>query len=103
MTEGQRAMAVAVIYPETKQGKKQTSSERKMFLVLGCQWPAQSFRYAPQQVNAVLSGGKSLDEAYKVAHDANLYEGEEVRFAELRKGGSNLVTSWLRSGCRPLR
>ncbi len=67
MTKGQRAMAVAKIYPETEQGKRKTSLKNSEVGVsrqyIG--FARTVLRYAPDLADNVLAGLVSLDAAYQ--------------------------------------
>ena len=87
MTKGQRAMAVAKIYPKPEKGgrgktvrlpdglSKQRISEARTVL-----------QYAPDLADNVLSGSASLDVAYKTARERkNAASSEETQLAKLRE------------------
>ncbi|MCX2972991.1 hypothetical protein EYC87_05255 [Halieaceae bacterium IMCC8485] len=66
MTKGQRAMAVAMMYPEGQQGKKDNIAK----LLGSGEYLRQArtvLKYAPEYTDAVLAGAKSLSEAYEEA------------------------------------
>ena len=72
MTKGQRAMAVAKIYPASeKGGRGKKSSKTEEFKVTGAHLSrARTFlRYAPDLAANVLTGSSSLDVAYKTARE----------------------------------
>ena len=67
MTRGQRAMAVAVIYPETRQGKRSTSFVTKKVTAGGLSKARTVLQYAGDLAESVLAGATSLDQAYETA------------------------------------
>lgn len=65
MTKGQRAMAVAMMYPEGQKGKKLNYSTG---VDKGYVSQARTvLKYAPEYTESVLAGAKSLSEAYEEA------------------------------------
>lgn len=97
MTKGQRAMAVARMYPEPEKGgrgNKINSSKNEDFKKISTGNLSQArtiIAYAPDFVDSVISGAVSLSDAYKEAkarkEDA---ESEESRFAELQAQAPDL-------------
>ena len=72
MSKGQRAMAVALIYPDTEQGKKsddETSSVTEEVAPSRLSYARTIIKYAPDLAANVLAGSASLDEAYKTARE----------------------------------
>ena len=81
MTKGQRAMAVAKIYPEPEQGKRKTSLETKQVGIsrTNLSFTRTALQYAPHLANNVLTGSSSLDDAYKTARERNATMVEPAR------------------------
>ena len=79
MTKGQRAMAVAKIYPEPEQGKRKTSSVTKEVGTSRLSYARTALQYAPHLANNVLTGSSSLDDAYKTARERNATMVEPAR------------------------
>ena len=87
MTKGQRAMAVAKIYPK-EMGRKAKSGKLARNLGLSTERIRQArtvLTYAPDLAANVLTGSASLDEAYKKARDrkdatsyASFWQHQEV-------------------------
>ena len=77
MTKGQRAMAVAKIYPEPEQGKRKTSLETKQVGIskTNLSFARTVLAYAPDLATNVLTGSSSLDEAYKTARERDAMMG----------------------------
>lgn len=71
MTKGQRAMAVAMMYPEgAKGGRGKTSdilSGLSSYMVKQVGIARTVLKYAPEYTESVLAGAKSLSEAYEEA------------------------------------
>ena len=84
MTKGQRAMAVAMIYPKrTPRGQSSVSEGISYERVSSAR---TILRYAPDLASNVLSGAASLDDAYKVARDRKAASvSEESQLADLRQ------------------
>ena len=81
MTKGQRAMAVATIYPDTNPGKKKTSSETEE--VGGVSQAILSrarsvLQYAPDLSANVLTGSASLDDAESSRAKAGVWGPAEL-------------------------
>lgn len=75
LTKGQRAMAVARLYPATHPGQKQTSPVSGEVSKTRLGYARAVLRWAPELADAVLSGALGLDAAHAVAQerkDANL-------------------------------
>jgi len=66
MTKGQRAMAVAKIYPDTEQGKRKTSLETKQVGVskTNLSFARTVLQYAPDLADNVLIGAVTLYATY---------------------------------------
>ena len=72
MTKGQLAMAVAMIYPDTEQGKKsddETSSVTEEVAPSRLSYARTVLTYAPDLAANVLTGSASLDDAYKTMRE----------------------------------
>lgn len=85
MTKGQRAMAVALIYPEPDKrgrGNKGKSSDSDGFSQTRLREARAVLRFSPELAQQVLNGVKSLDEARK---DVELYGGDEAARARRLK------------------
>lgn len=63
MTKGQRAMAVAKIYPQGNQGKKTLSVSKEVASGAHISNARTVIAFAPELADAVLAGAVSLDEA----------------------------------------
>jgi hypothetical protein len=77
MTKGQRAMAVATIYPEAKRGRGNKdeagkAAEAKGFSATRLLQARIVLKWAPELGTAVLSGAHSLDSAYEIATERML-------------------------------
>ena len=68
LTKGQRAMAVAKITPK-QPGKKRTSTASVGVSAQRISYARAVLEFAPDLADAVMSGAKSLDEAYETAQD----------------------------------
>jgi hypothetical protein len=97
MTKGQRAMAVAMIYPDDRKGGRGKSDTRKyaetsqlsMRLV---QQARTVLRHTPDATPLVISGALSLDMAYKNAQDlVRAAEGEQGVMRNLRAKAPDLA------------
>jgi hypothetical protein len=92
-------MAVAKIYPEAPRGRGKVDPAMPIkgeatspFSYRLVQQARAVLQYAPHLASAVLSGGMSLDAAYKEAHDTKLAsESEEARFTLLREQAPDLA------------
>ncbi len=83
MTKGQRAMAVAKIYPEPEKGgrgKKSSKTEGFKVSAANISYARTVLQYAPDLAANVLTGSSSLDDAYKTARE--------------RKRGAGVRRSW---------
>ena len=92
MTKGQRAMAVAMIYPERQKGGRGKTSQAKTSAKIGgfsmdlIDKGRAVLCYAPDLAANVLSGVESLDAAYKTAGDRKTAaSSEETQLDELRE------------------
>jgi len=88
MTVGQRAMAVAIIYPDPEKGGRGQKATVSVEFISPqrLSYARTVLRHAPDLSANVLSGSISLDAAYKVASDLKLgATGEVLRLARLRK------------------
>ncbi len=87
LTKGQRAMAVAMIYPgPEKGGRGKKSFATKEFSQAALSKARTVLERTPDLPVSVLSGSTSLDEAYKEASDLKAgATGEVLRLATLRK------------------
>jgi hypothetical protein len=67
--KGQRAMAVAKIYPEPQKGGrgKRNSSVTKEFSGARISMARSVLEFAPDLADSIMSGARSLDDAYKTA------------------------------------
>ena len=80
MTKGQRAMAVAMIYPDPVKIKRAGSSKTEE-LGAGAylSYARTVLRFAPDLADGVLTGSTSLDEAYKTARERKAAASSEER------------------------
>lgn len=81
MTKGQQAMTVACIYPEKSKGGRGVNSTLNVeFSSNYLSYARTILEYAPDLVNQVKSGGKSLNDAYKTALQRKIAatEGDEA-------------------------
>lgn len=97
MTKGQRAMAVARVYPEAKRGRGNidpAKGEVSAHLSYRRVQEARTvLKYAPDQADLVLSGAVSLDDAYcKAQESKNAANSVEQRFARLKSEWPDLAT-----------
>jgi hypothetical protein len=76
MTKGQRAMAVAMIYPESQQGKRNaaTSSVSGDVSATRIKMARTILKWAPELASQVLAGAAVLDKAYSIATDRKTAE-----------------------------
>ncbi len=79
MTKGQRAMAVAKIYPETEQGKQSTSVKITEVSSGYLSHARTVLQFAPDLADGVLTGSTSLDAAYKTARKSAALERHSPR------------------------
>jgi hypothetical protein len=72
MTKGQRAMAVAMIYPEPEKGGRGNSSKIEGFGVANAyvSYARTILKFAPELAPGVLAGSEKLDIAYQEAKAA---------------------------------
>ena len=87
LTKGQRAMAVAMIYPkpERGRGKKDPAKGTEQVSYSRVKVARTVLQYAPDLADNVLSGAESLDAAYKTAGDRKTAaSSEETQLAKLR-------------------
>jgi len=75
-TKGQRAMAVAMIYPESQQGKRNaaTSSVSGDVSATRIKMARTILKWAPELASQVLAGAAVLDKAYSIATDRKTAE-----------------------------
>ena len=94
MTKGQRAMAVARIYPNPEKGGRGKKAYRDNNVSVQRISHARSvLKYAPDQADLVLSGAVSLDDAYRKAQESkNAANSVEQRFARLKSEWPDLAT-----------
>ena len=94
MTKGQRAMAVAKIYPNGQQGKKlRPDLDEVRALGKRVSEARTVLKYAPDQADLVLTGAVSLDDAYRKAQESkNAANSVEQRFARLKSEWPDLAT-----------
>jgi hypothetical protein len=91
MTKGQRAMAVAMMYPEGQQGKRNLPKN------LGCSTEyirnaRTVIQYAPEYTSPVLAGAKSLSEAYEEAkHRKNAGNDDTEKLSWLKDASPDLA------------
>jgi len=91
MTKGQRAMATAMIYPDTHQGKR-TSEKISEVSSRYVNMARTVLQHTPDNAPLVLTGVMSLDAAYKHAHNVKLSaEGEEGVMQSLRAQAPDLA------------
>ena len=72
MTKGQRAMAVAKLYPEPEKavrGKPGSVSEQQNIPKARLSEARTTLKFAPDLADNVLTGAASLDEAYRVVRE----------------------------------
>jgi hypothetical protein len=86
MTKGQRAMAVAMIYPEKGRGKTPRNLE---FSAERVRQARAVLHWSPELSDGVLSGAESLDRAYAIASSRKIdAEAPALRLEALRGKGS---------------
>ena len=89
MTKGQRAMAVAKIYPDPKRGAHSELNKSTGGLGFDKAYLSHArtvLQYAPDLAANVLTGAESLDAAYKTAGDRKTAaSSEETQLAKLRE------------------
>lgn len=96
MTKGQRAMAVAKIYPDganvRRKGSGNLETKSLGFSSAGLSQARMVISFAPELADTVLSGATSLDEAYKTARQRkDAANSSEAKLAGLRKRYSDLA------------
>lgn len=94
MTKGQRAIAVAMIYPDSEQGKRGTSVKTTEVRISSASLSHARtiLRYAGDLADSVLTGSMSFDEAYRTARQRKQEaESCETQLAELRARNPELA------------
>jgi ParB/Sulfiredoxin domain len=99
LTKGQRAMAVAKLYPEgekTSPGKKSKTAEmlleNKSISGTAISQARTVLRWLPELADLVMAGSKPLNEAYAEAHRLKEQaDGEAPRLARLRERAPDLA------------
>jgi hypothetical protein len=95
MTKGQRAMAVAKIFPDPATLKRKGSSSIKNIEHVSRQYVDHArtvLSWLPQVADAVLAGTKSLGEAYEEAQTVKAgQDSEAARLTRLRERASDLA------------
>ena len=92
MTKGQRAMAVAMIYPEGEQGKRSTSLKINEVSGGYIRQARTVLSYSHPVAESVLAGIKPLDIAYKEAQAAKQKQmGDEAAMQRLRSEAPDLA------------
>jgi len=69
MTKSQQAMAMAMLYPESQQGKQITSLQKNEVAGSYIRKARIVLRVLPSVASEVISGGTSLNDAYQQADD----------------------------------
>jgi len=75
LTKGQRAMALAMVLPETRQGKRETSLEIKQVNRASLSHARTVLRYSEPLADRVMSGELSLDQAFRDVEEA---QGKDI-------------------------
>lgn len=96
LTKGQRAMALAMIYPEPEKGgrghKKERVDETSTVSAKRLQLARTVLRYGAEDLAPGVMSGKSLDDAYTEACKRRDAKGtDEARIAELRSEAPDLA------------
>jgi hypothetical protein len=93
LNKGQQAMAIAKIFPEPEAGGRGKNSKLHLgFSIMYLSQARTVVESAPDLADAVLSGAKSLNEAYEDARKVKLMsEGLETRLELLRKAAPDLA------------
>jgi hypothetical protein len=95
LSKGQRAMAVAKLYPEPEKGGRGKTNPLKIKEFPNAGYVSQArtvLSWLPQVANAVLAGTKSLAEAYQEAQRLKEQaDAEPKRFERLRERASDLA------------
>lgn len=94
MTKGQRAMAVAMIYPEPKRGRghRDPAKDTETVSFTRINQARIILSYSRPLADSVLAGIKPLDAAYKEAQAAKQAQmGESARMERLRAEASDLA------------
>lgn len=94
MTKGQKAMALARIYPEPEKGGRGKNSSISEGFHSGYLSMARTIiQFAPEKMDLVKSGAESLDAAYQAARQRKLEAtGDEHRLAVLKEFNPELAT-----------
>ncbi len=94
MTKGQRAMAVAVLYPDSQKLRRKGSSPLKNE-ELKSAYLSQArtvLKYAPEHSETVLAGGMALNDAYTEAKTRKVAANNaDAKFAELQEIAPDLA------------
>jgi hypothetical protein len=92
MTKGQRAMAVAMLYPKTQYGKEGQIRKNCRFGARYLDFGRNILAYAPDFIPNVLTGAISLDDAYTEAKwRRDAATSTEARIAALRERSPELA------------
>jgi hypothetical protein len=85
LTKGQKAMLLAVRFPETQQGKKRTSIVSVEVSQQSISYARAVNRFCPEMVPQIIEGACSLDDAYNEAQRRKAAQHtNESRFNVLR-------------------
>ena len=102
MTKGALAMVVAKAYPEPASGGRgKNSPVTGRFPMIGQQRLSEArtvVQWAPELVDAVIEGGRSLDEALRVAKQRKDEESSEASKLDQLKAGSTDIFELVRVG-----
>jgi hypothetical protein len=92
LTKGQRAMATAMLYPDTQQGRRDTSPKNGEVGPEYVRMARVVRRAAPDLAASVLSGVRVLDEAYaEVLRQRQAAQADETRLARLTEVAPDLA------------
>lgn len=92
LTKGQSAMAVAMIYPDPKQGKRATSVAITEVNSGYLSHARTVLRASPDIAANVLSGARSLDDAYsEVLRQQKATQADDARLARLTESAPDLA------------
>ncbi|MBB5408573.1 hypothetical protein HDG34_002510 [Paraburkholderia sp. HC6.4b] len=92
LTKGQKAMLIAVRFPNKQQGKKGTSLETKEVRQERISLARTVVKFCPDMVDQVIGGSLGLDEAYAEAQRrSQVGQANDARYEVLRESDSDLA------------
>jgi hypothetical protein len=93
MTKGQRAMAAAMIWPETRRGRSGEAEKYRNYTSKQyVSWAREVQRHSQSLAQSVLDGTFSLDAAYQQARtESGKLNNERIRLRDLRKTRPDLA------------